>query len=120
MSHLSNASGRRSLARKWWFILIGLIAFLVMLGSFAWLTLPSPPAGLPPAAADHHLHIQGPAATAALKRMASHNLMLRSVSIFRPSLFHERGGRDALRVLDAAGIRQGVLLSNEVFAEFVL
>jgi hypothetical protein len=83
-----------------------------VLGFIAWLTLPSPPSGLPPAAADHHLHIQGPAATAALKSMASGSLLLRGMSILKPSLFQERGGPDALRLLDAAGIQRGALLSE--------
>lgn len=68
--------------------------------------------GASPAAVDHHLHVQGPAATAALRKMASGNLLVRGMSILMPSAFHERGGREALRLLDAAGIRQGVLLSE--------
>ena len=44
--------------------------------------------------------------------MASHNMMLRGMSFLNPTAFHERGWRDALRVLDAAGIRRGVLLSE--------
>jgi predicted TIM-barrel fold metal-dependent hydrolase len=44
--------------------------------------------------------------------MASGNLLLRTMSVLRPSAFHERGERDARRLLDTAGIRQGVLLSE--------
>ena len=66
-------------------------------------------APLPPAAADHHLHIQGPELTAVLKQMAE-----RSPELFKgidPGLLNARTGDDALRVLDEAGIEQGVLLS---------
>jgi len=70
---------------------------------------------LPPAAVDHHLHIQGPEVTAELKRMAA-----RSPELFKgidSSLLNTRTGADAIRVLDEAGIEQGVLLSEAyVFA----
>ncbi|MEO8450529.1 MAG: amidohydrolase family protein [Gemmatimonadota bacterium] len=89
-----------------------MVSLLVTVGCIAWMTLPSPPSGLPSAAADHHLHMQGPAATAALERIASRNLMLRAMSMLKPSAFRERSGADALRLLDAAGIRHGVLLSE--------
>lgn len=97
------------MARRW---RVSLIVLLVILGSIAWSTLPSPPSGLPSAAADHHLHIQGAAATAALNRMASRDLMLRGMSIFKPSVLRERSEREVLQLLDVAGIRQGVLLSE--------
>ena len=64
---------------------------------------------LPPAAVDHHLHIQGPELTELLKKMAA-----RTPELFKgidPSLLNARSGDDALRVLDEAGIEQGVLLS---------
>lgn len=64
---------------------------------------------LPPAAVDHHLHIQGPELTVLLKKLAA-----RTPELFKsidPSLLDARSGDDALRVLDEAGIRQGVLLS---------
>lgn len=70
------------------------------------------PAGartLPPAAADHHLHIQSPAITAELKRRIA--LAPEQFTIFSPALLETRSGRDALDVLDAAGIDRGVLLS---------
>jgi len=95
--------------RKW---LVSLLGFIVVLGCIVWLMLPSAPPGLPAAAADHHLHIQGPAATAALKRMGSKNVLLRIVSLVRPSALKERGGSEALHLLDEAGIRQGELLSE--------
>ncbi|MEO7964583.1 MAG: amidohydrolase family protein [Gemmatimonadaceae bacterium] len=44
--------------------------------------------------------------------MSSRNLLLRGMSILKPSMFRVREGGDALRVLDLAGIRQGVLLSE--------
>lgn len=64
---------------------------------------------LPAASVDHHLHIQGPQLTAVLKQMAE-----RSPELFKgidPGLLDARTGNDALRVLDEAGIEQGVLLS---------
>ena len=64
---------------------------------------------LPAAAVDHHLHIQGPELTALLRTLAR-----RSPELFKgidPGLLNARTGADALRVLDEAGIEQGVLLS---------
>jgi predicted TIM-barrel fold metal-dependent hydrolase len=66
-------------------------------------------APLLPAAVDHHLHIQGPELTAELRRIA-----VRTPEVFKgidPSMLNSRTGADALRVLDEAGIQQGVLLS---------
>lgn len=65
---------------------------------------PSPPV------ADHHLHIQGPAVTAELKKAAE-----RSPERFErlnKQLLETRTLEDALRTLDEAGIHQGVLLSE--------
>ena len=111
MPGLPKRSGRRQRSRWLWLVPI-LVGLPAVAGALLWSTLPPPPAGLPPAAADHHLHLQGPVATAALQRMASHNVMLRGMSFLNPTAFRERDARDALRVLDAAGIRQGVLLSE--------
>jgi predicted TIM-barrel fold metal-dependent hydrolase len=64
---------------------------------------------LPPAVVDHHLHIQGPELTELLRKLAA-----RTPDLFKgidPSLLNARSGDDALRVLDEAGIKQGVLLS---------
>ncbi len=58
---------------------------------------------------DHHLHIQGPELTDLLRKLAA-----RTPELFKgidPSLLNARSGDDALRVLDEAGIKQGVLLS---------
>lgn len=66
-------------------------------------------AGLPPAQADHHLHIQSPNVTAELKRRLALNP--EHFAIFDPALMETRTGPDALAVLDAAGIAQGALLS---------
>lgn len=66
----------------------------------------SPPKPL----ADYHLHIQGPEISAALKTLLARDpsvLGLTSADIVNP-----RTGADALRLLDAAGVRQGVLLSE--------
>jgi predicted TIM-barrel fold metal-dependent hydrolase len=65
--------------------------------------------GLPPAAADHHLHIQSPNVTAELKRRYA--LDPKHFAIFNPALMETRTGADALAILDAAGIREGALLS---------
>lgn len=64
---------------------------------------------LPPAAADHHLHIQGPHVSAELLRRAA--LAPEEFAIFSPALFETRSGDDALLRLDEAGIHEGVLLS---------
>lgn len=64
---------------------------------------------LPPAVADHHLHIQSPAITVELKRRIA--LAPEQFVIFSPALLETRTGQDALDVLDAAGIERGVLLS---------
>src|SRR5579872_652125 len=65
-----------------------------------------PPAPL----ADYHLHIQGPAMCEALKRLQARNpSILQGVD---PSFMNPRSGADALRLLDAAGIQYGVLLSE--------
>jgi predicted TIM-barrel fold metal-dependent hydrolase len=66
-------------------------------------------AALPPAAVDHHLHIQGPDVTAELRRRVA--LSPETFAIFNAGLFQTRTGADALEALDAAGIEQGVLLS---------
>lgn len=65
---------------------------------------------LPPALADHHLHIQGPDVSEELQRKAA-----RSPHIFAeisPEILRPHSGADALAVLDEAGIKQGVLLSQ--------
>lgn len=68
------------------------------------------PSDLPAAVADHHLHIQGPALTAELKRIAARNPAV--FTEIDNAILKERTGPDALRVLDEAGIKQGVLLSE--------
>lgn len=63
-----------------------------------------------PAAADHHMHIQGPGITAELRREAARN-----PKVFEgldKKILEQRTGKDALKVLDAAGIHTGVLLSE--------
>lgn len=68
------------------------------------------PAPLPAAAVDHHLHIQGPELAALLNRMEQQRPELfKSMS---PALLKDRTGADALRQLDEAGIRRGVILSE--------
>jgi predicted TIM-barrel fold metal-dependent hydrolase len=66
-------------------------------------------AELPPARADHHLHIQSPNVTAELKRRFALNP--EQFAIFDPALMETRTGSAALAVLDEAGIEQGALLS---------
>lgn len=111
-SWLPKQSGGSRPKRMWRIGFASAAVLLLIIGALAWAALPSPPAGLPPAAVDHHMHIQGPAVTKALRQLASHDLGVRGMSLLSPSLFRERGGSEALRVLDAAGIRQGVLLSE--------
>jgi len=66
-------------------------------------------AELPPAKADHHLHIQSPNVTAELRRRLALNP--EHFAIFDPALMQTRSGPDALTVLGRAGIAQGALLS---------
>ncbi len=67
------------------------------------------PAPVPQAIGDYHMHIQGPAITADLKRMkAAKPEIFAGMS---DDLMKERSGADALAVLDKAGVRQGTLLS---------
>lgn len=69
-----------------------------------------PQAGILTPAADHHLHIQSPQVTAELRRVAE-----RLPAMFaglNPAILDSRSGADALRVLDDAGVAQGVLLSE--------
>jgi predicted TIM-barrel fold metal-dependent hydrolase len=66
--------------------------------------------GLPPPLADYHLHIQGREICEALARLKARN-----PAVFQgldPSIMNPRSGDDALRLLDTAGIEQGVLLSE--------
>lgn len=62
------------------------------------------------AAADHHLHIQGPALTEELNRLARR--IPKAFEGIDPGILKQRDGNDALKVMDAAGIRKGVLLSE--------
>jgi predicted TIM-barrel fold metal-dependent hydrolase len=68
------------------------------------------PASLPTPLADYHLHAQGPEITAALKKLVARDpsvLGQTSAEILNP-----RAGADVLRLLDAAGVHKGVLLSE--------
>src|SRR5262245_53045105 len=76
----------------------------------AWASTETPGARLPPARADHHLHAQGPAISEALERLKARN-----PAIFQgiePAFAKPRSGADVLKLLDAAGIAKGVLLSE--------
>ena len=67
-------------------------------------------AALPTPRADHHMHIQGPEISAALARLQVRNpALLQGVD---PAVLKPRSGADALRLLDAAGVERGVLLSE--------
>ncbi|MBY8825261.1 amidohydrolase family protein [Sphingomonas colocasiae] len=67
------------------------------------------PAAAPVAIGDYHMHIQGPAVTADLRRMkAAKPEIFAGMS---DDMMNERSGADALAVLDKAGVRQGTLLS---------
>ncbi len=67
-------------------------------------------AALPPPLADYHLHIQSRALSDVLRRAAAQDPKL--FEGMSPALLHPRSGADALRVLNDAGIRCGVLLSE--------
>jgi predicted TIM-barrel fold metal-dependent hydrolase len=89
--------------------LVSLVAALVLSAGFAHAE-PLNVEALPPAAADHHIHIQGPEITAELKRIAAKTPdMFKDVG---PGILNERTGVDAIAALDASGIRQGVILSE--------
>lgn len=60
--------------------------------------------------ADHHLHIQGPEVSALLLRVRAR--MPAAFAVMDEAVFAQRTGADALRMLDSAGTRQGVLLSE--------
>ena len=70
---------------------------------------PRSTATLPPPLADYHLHIQSKALSEVLQRTAARNKQL--FAGMSPALLNPRSGADALRVLNQAGIRYGVLLS---------
>ena len=89
---------------------LGLLAGTMPLGAHAQPDPGKAAASLPAPIADYHLHIQGPEITAALKK-----LLARDPSVLgqtSPEIVNPRSGADVLRLLDAAGIRQGVLLSE--------
>lgn len=72
--------------------------------------IPADPAKLPPAVADHHMHIQGPDISAELRLVYA-----RKPEFFKgidKSILDVHTGADAIRQLDDAGIAQGVLLSQ--------
>ena len=60
--------------------------------------------------ADHHLHIQGPQLSQALAQLKARDPAV--VQGVDPAVLKPRTGAEALRLLDAAGIRKGVLLSE--------
>lgn len=73
---------------------------------------------LPPAAVDHHMHIQGPQMSALLGRMAKQKPEL--FEGMDPAMLKDRTGADAVAVLDEAGIRTGIILSEAyMFASFL-
>lgn len=84
-------------------------AMLALLGAAPALAA-ADPARLPPALADHHMHIQGPDISALLKAIYRRNPKF--FEGIGPEIFDIHTGADAVRQLDAAGIRQGVLLSQ--------
>lgn len=60
--------------------------------------------------ADHHMHIQSAVATAEMRSVAAR--LPEMFARIDPSLLEARDGDDAIHQLDAAGIAQGVLLSE--------
>jgi predicted TIM-barrel fold metal-dependent hydrolase len=89
---------------------LGLLAGAVPTQTSAGAAPNKAPASLPAPLADHHLHIQGPEISAALGRLKTRNPAL--FQTIDPSFLNLRSGGDALRLLDAAGIKYGVLLSE--------
>ena len=67
-------------------------------------------ANLPPPLADYHLHIQGPEISEAMRRLQARNPAL--FQAIDPAFLKPRTGADALKLLDAAGIQHGVVLSE--------
>jgi predicted TIM-barrel fold metal-dependent hydrolase len=79
-------------------------------GAMAETAAPSAQPRLPTPLADHHLHIQGPEISAALKQLGARNpAVLQGVNL---AILNPRSGAEAVSLLDAAGIRHGVLLSE--------
>lgn len=70
---------------------------------------PRSAAKLPPPLVDYHLHIQSKALSEVLQRTGARDPKL--FAGMSPALLNPRSGADALRVLNKAGIRYGVLLS---------
>lgn len=102
--------GLASTRRGFCLCCLGLLAGGAPTPTLAGLRPISAPRDLPSPVADHHLHIQGPEMCAALLRLKERN-----PSVFQgvdPSFLNPRTGADALRLLDAAGIERGVLLSE--------
>jgi predicted TIM-barrel fold metal-dependent hydrolase len=58
---------------------------------------------------DYHMHIQGPGISAELQRLKAADPKI--FEMMSDDMMHDRGGADAVRILDLAGIRQGTLLS---------
>jgi predicted TIM-barrel fold metal-dependent hydrolase len=67
-------------------------------------------AALPPPLADYHMHIQSSALSAELRKIAKSKPEL--FALIEGDMLDRRLGSDALKVLDAAGVRYGVLLSE--------
>ncbi|MCA1186985.1 MULTISPECIES: amidohydrolase family protein [unclassified Saccharopolyspora] len=91
---------------------IGVGTLIAAAAGFGLAATPRVPASTPSALVDHHLHIQGPAATTHLRRLRTEHGELATLSLLNREAFAVRTGEDAVRVLDAAGIGRGVLLSE--------
>jgi len=89
---------------------LGLLAGTMPIASRAQPGPKTSPASLPAPLADYHLHIQGPEITAALKKLLGRDPSVLGQT--SPEIVNPRTGADVLRLLDAADIRQGVLLSE--------
>ncbi|MDT9600666.1 amidohydrolase family protein [Sphingosinicella rhizophila] len=82
---------------------------LLLLTALASAPLAAQAPSFPPPLADHHMHINGEGVVNWMRRMAEKSP--EDVAGMSEDIFRTRSGTDALRELDRAGIKQGVLLS---------
>lgn len=86
------------------------LAVTMMLAALPSASAGAEPAAEPAPAVDHHMHIQSAAISRVMRQL--NDAMPEASEGISDEVFTVRTGADALRELDRAGIRQGVLLST--------